>query len=84
MRMLGNKVAIQSLAKSIEKKGLLQMPEDSFNTGKVKFIGPDCKGLELGQVVCFGSQRETVKVNGEEFIIMESDNIYGILNGEEV
>ena len=83
MKLLSNRVAVQSLVKSRESSGLLHMPDDVFNTGRITHLGPDCKDLEVGQVVCFGTKREEVKVNGEKLFIMEFDNIYGILNGEE-
>ena len=83
MQMLGNRVAIEVLNKSTDKKSFLQMPDDSFNTGRVRYLGPECAGLEVGQLVLFGNQRESVKVEGMEFLIMEDSNVFGILNGEK-
>lgn len=82
--MLGNRVAVQSLSKSRKNDGLIKMLDDSHNTGKVMYVGPECESIEVGQVICFGNQREPVKVNGEDLIVMETTNIYGILDGEEV
>lgn len=82
MKMLGNRVAVQPLGKSRKTHGLIQMPEDAFNTGRIIHLGPECAKLEIGQTVCFGTKREEVKVNGDRLLIMEFDNIYGILNGE--
>lgn len=83
MQMLGNRVAVELLSKTKESGRLLQMPDDSHNTGKVKYLGPDCKGLEIGQTICFGNQREPIKLKGTDLIIMEDSNIFGILNEEE-
>ena len=83
MQMLGNRVAVEPLIKSKSSGGLLQMPDDSHNTGKVKFIGPECIGIEVGQTIFFGNQREPVKVNGNEFIVMEDSNVFGILDEEK-
>ena len=64
MKMLDNKVAIEVLKESAKKGGLLHIPEDNFNAGKVAFMGPECKDIEVGQLVCFGPERETIKSNG--------------------
>lgn len=80
--MRGNKVAIQSLHKSRGGGGaLLTIPDDSFNTGRIKFLSPNCdKDLEAGLVVCFGTEREIVKIDGEELLIMDQSNIFSIID----
>ena len=79
VKLQGNKIAVESVNK-VKKHGFMEMPESDDNTGRIKFIGQDYDGnFKLGQVVCYGDQRQNIKLDGNDLQIMEPDNIFAIL-----
>lgn len=86
VRMLANKVAIEPISKVRKNQSgsLLTMPDTADCTGVVKYVAEDVKSVEKGQVVCYGTSRQRVKLGGEDLEIMEPDNIFAILDDEEL
>lgn len=83
VQMQGRKVAIEPLEKVNKSSGVLFVPESSDCTGLVKYIGTEYRGnLKVGQVVCYGDQRQRVKMVGKELDVMDSENIFAVLEEE--
>lgn len=83
VQIQGRRVAIESLEKVKKKEGILYEPISSGNTGLIKYLGTDYVGtLEIGQLVCYGDQRQRMKIGGKDLEVMESENIIAVLEEE--
>ncbi len=84
IRMLDKKIAVEA-ANTLRKKdkgSLLTMPDTADCTGTVKYVSDDVGGVAVGDTVCYGKDRQRVKLDGADLEIMELDNIFAILDEE--
>lgn len=82
VRMRKNLVAVKKLGKPHSKNqldGLIHMPDVANNQGIVRFVGPQVEGLEPNQKVVYGNKRTEIRMNGEDVMIMEEDNVYAVV-----
>lgn len=83
VRMRKNLVAVKKLGKPTSSKsqldGLIHMPDVANNQGIVRFIGPQVEGLEPDQKVFYGNKMTPIRMNGEDILIMEEDNVYAVV-----
>ena len=82
IRMLESKIAVEAANKQKQSGSLLTMPDASDCTGVVRYISEDVKNVKVGQTVCYGSNRQRVKLRGQDFEIMDADNVFAVLDEE--
>ncbi len=84
IRMLDNKIAVEIATKLRKRQqgGLLEMPDSSDCTGVVRYLGEGVTSIKTGQTVCYGTTRQRVKIDGQDFEIMEIGNIFAIIDEE--
>jgi len=81
-KTLGNKICVKRDA-TLEKIGIILLSEkakEQPKTGVIISIGDDVKLLEVGNKVIFTTYSgHEVKIDGQELIVMEEDDVLGIL-----
>lgn len=88
IQMRNNLVAIKKLGKQSGNKGgnldgLLHMPEVADSQGIIKGTGPEAASdLKPGLKVYYGEKRTQIRMNGEDVLVMEDNNIYAIVDEE--
>ena len=80
VKMRKNRIAVESLNK-IRKStdSLLTMPDTADCTGVVRYVSEDVTDLKVGSIVCYGSDRQRVKLEGKDLEIMDPDNVFATL-----
>lgn len=84
IQMRGNNVGVEKLGKTEKGNGFLSMPEDTNSAGILKYVGKDVKDpdLKVGRKVYFGSQRQSVNIDGVEIMVMHEDNVVAFADAE--
>lgn len=83
--MLRNLVGVQPLNKSNHRQEgeLFVKAESSFNMGTVQFVGEDLlQKFSVGQKVYVGNQREQIRMEDMDIMVMEEKNVYAIVSEE--
>lgn len=85
IKMLEGRLAIEPLGETRKQTpgSILIMPDTSDCTGKVKYIAKNVSAVSIGAVVCYGTDRQRVKIAGEDLEIMSISNIIAILEEEQ-
>lgn len=92
IKPLGDRVIVKPQEKEEEKVGGIIIPDtakEKPQEGKVEAVGPGKKNdkgetvsmnLKKGDTVLYGKYSGTeVKIDGEEYLIMHEDDIFGII-----
>jgi hypothetical protein len=78
--MLRNLLGVRPLNKPAgrEEGELFVKPESAFNVGVIEFIGEDLRDGKYtqGQKVYIGNQREQIRIDGMDIMVMKEDNVY--------
>lgn len=82
IRMLESKIAVEAANKQKQSGSLLTMPDASDCTGVVRFVAEGVENVKVGQMVCYGDKRQRVKLRGQDFEIMDADNVFAVLDEE--
>ena len=86
LKMLRNLLGVEKLQKSNGKvEGSLFASADvGFNAGIVKFVGEELQGkFSPGQKIYFGVQREEIRVDGKDLMVMEEKNVYALADDSQ-
>ncbi len=81
IKMLRNLLGVENLAKPEGKTAgsLFASAEVGFNVGTVLFVGEELTGkFSPGQKIYFGAQRETIRMDGKEVMVMKEENVYAL------
>lgn len=79
MKMLRNLVLVTH--KSEERKASnepFKIRESSNDSGIVVSFGPDVKDIKAGQRIYFLTKYQNTYIKGENFLVMEDDNIFAV------
>lgn len=80
---LADFVVAQAEAAEQKTKSGLYIPEKAAEKpkiAKVLAVGPAVKEVKAGDRVIYGGySNDEVKINGEEFLLIKQENIYGIV-----
>lgn len=79
---LGKKVILFNPQASYTMQSGLRVPGQSDNLGIVQYIGPDVpesSGLKKGQRVIYGRDHQQIKVELQDALSMEYENIIAVL-----
>jgi len=92
MKPLGDRVIVKPLGKEEEKVGGIIIPDtakEKPQEGKIEAVGPGKltesgdrlpMNVKEGQKVLYGKYSGTeVKIDGEEYLIMHEDDIFGVI-----
>lgn len=92
IKPLGDRVIVKALEKEEEKVGGIIIPDtakEKPQEGKIEAVGPGKKNdkgevvamnIKQGDKVLYGKYSGTeVKIDGEEYLIMHEDDIFGII-----
>lgn len=92
IKPLGDRVIVKALEKEEEKVGGIIIPDtakEKPQEGKIEAVGPGKKNdkgevvamnVKQGDKVLYGKYSGTeVKIDGEEYLIMHEDDIFGII-----
>lgn len=86
--MLGDKVGIIPIFDPDKSPGGIWIPEQAkerCDQGIVKYLGPDCNILKLGDYVIFpGYTGQTVRIDNEILILMSEDAVVAVIEGEDL
>lgn len=84
VRMLGTLVGVEKLGKSSKKQGegLFASVDVTHNLGIIRYLGASiCEdGLKVGMKVYIGNQREEVRMEGVDIMVMDQKNIIAIVD----
>ncbi len=79
---LNNRILVRR-AKAADKVSGLIVPEAAkkkMNQGEALAVGPECKGVQVGDTILFGSYSGAmVELNGEELLMLFMDEVHGTL-----
>ncbi len=94
LRPLGDRILVKALEEKEVKKGGIIIPDtakEKPQEGEVVAVGPgkvDDKGnripmnVKVGDKVVYGKYSgNEIKIDDEEFMIMNEDDVYGIIEG---
>lgn len=86
--MFGRKVGIVPIFDPDKSPGGIWIPEEAkerCDQGIVKYLGPDCELLKLGDYVIFpGYTGQTVRIDNELLLIMNEDAVSAVIEGEDL
>jgi co-chaperonin GroES (HSP10) len=88
IQMLRNLVGVEKLGKSSKRQSgtLFAETEVTHNLGIIRYIGEQVENLRIGQKVYIGNQREEIRMEGSDIMVMEVSNVIAIVedsNGED-
>lgn len=76
MRMIGNKVLVESIKKEVKHDGLISsLSEPKYFEGRVLSVGEEVKYIKIGDIVAFTTGMEL----GNNFYKLNEDEIIGVL-----
>jgi len=78
LRARNNWVIVTSLTQAKTQNSGIYIPETSYNTGLVYEVGPAVTDLKPGQKVYYGAQREQIRINDLDVLVMEESNVYAV------
>lgn len=80
--MLRNLLGVEEQNKS-QGRGegqLFASAEVTFNTGIILFVGEDLSSeFSPGQKIYFGAQREKIRMDGKDIMVMEEKNVFAVV-----
>ena len=80
----GEYVLVQQEKAATKTASGLYLPEgakEKPKTAKVLAIGNDVKDIKVGDRVVYGGySNEDIKIDGEEYILVKLENVYGKIN----
>lgn len=79
--MLRDLIGVEKVGKARKKEesSLFANTEVTHNIGVIRYLGVDVKGLQVGQKVYIGNQREEIRMEGADIMVMEAKNIIAIV-----
>lgn len=85
VQMRGKRVGVEKLGRASNTKTLLAMPEDASAVGTIRYVGKDVQDsdLKVGTKVYYGKDRHELKMNGQDILVMDEDNIYAIVEDSD-
>lgn len=85
--MLRNLLGVQKLDKPTRRKGsgeIFAETEITQNIGIIRFVGEDIQNkYSEGQKVVVGNQREEIRMNGLDIMVMEDKNVFAIVEASD-
>lgn len=83
--MRGKRIGVEKLGRSSNTKSLIAMPEDASAVGTIRYVGKDIldSDLKVGTKVYYGKNRHELKMNGQDILVMDEDNIYAIVEDSD-
>jgi chaperonin GroES len=94
LRPLGDRILVKAVEEKETKKGGIIIPDtakEKPQEGKVIAVGPGkvneqgqrvAMTLKAGDTILYGKYAGSeVKIDGEEYMIMQEDDVYGIIEG---
>lgn len=78
LRARNNWVIVTSLTQAKAQSTGIYIPETSYNVGLVYGVGPAVTDLKPGQKVYYGAQREQIRINDLDVLVMEESNVYAV------
>lgn len=82
VKMLRNLLGVEKMGKpSRRNAGDLFAPTDvSFNLGTIRYVGEELQSkFSVGQKVYIGNQREELRIEGIDIMVMEEKNVIAIV-----
>lgn len=87
MKMVGKKILVEQFQTKTMTEGGIALPEQTVQKlpcGPAKALGPEVKGVELGDVIMFNAIGAIpVQLSGREFVLIEPEDILMILEEGE-
>ena len=86
IKMLRNLLGVEKLAKSSGRSEgqLFAQAEVGFNTGIILHVGEELeKKFSVGQKIYFGAQREEIRIDGKDVMVMEEKNVFALAEDSE-
>jgi co-chaperonin GroES (HSP10) len=79
--MMRNLVGVEKLGKASRKSSgeIFAQVEATHNVGVIRYLGVDVTGLKVGSKVYVGNQREEIRMNGADIMVMEVSNIIALV-----
>lgn len=82
--MQGKRLGVEKLGKSSGTKSFLSVPEDVSAVGIIRYLGEELlrapqQRFVVGMKVYYGKNRHELRINGQDILIMDEDNIYAIV-----
>jgi co-chaperonin GroES (HSP10) len=80
--MLRNLLGVQKLGKPTKRNSgdIFAEAEVTQNVGIIRYVGADLTSkFSEGQKVYIGNQRDEIRMNGAEIMVMEEKNIFAIV-----
>jgi co-chaperonin GroES (HSP10) len=75
----GKRVAVEKVKKGSNANALFSMPETEEFTGVVQIVGAEAgTDLKPGQKVYFGTVFQKIRMNGNDYLVMDESNIVAI------
>jgi len=82
--MIGNNIAVKYFSKEeTTKSGIIltkNAKEDEPEFGEVFAVGPDCEGIDVGQMILFKKYApDKIKIGADELLFLTQDDVLAIV-----
>lgn len=84
--MLRNLLGVEKLGKPSRRAAgeIFASAEVTHNIGVIRYIGEDLTGkFTVGQKIFVGNQREEIRMDGQDIMIMEESNVFAIVEASD-
>lgn len=86
VRMLRNLIGVEKLGKSSRRStgNLFADVEITHNIGVIRYVGEELSSkFSVGQKVYCGNQREEIRMNGADIMVMQEQNVIAIVEDSD-
>lgn len=77
VKILRDLVVVQAVTQKKKAQGFAMPEEETGVSGRVVAFGPDVTTLQVGALVYFGNESKQMTIKGQDFIVMELNNVIG-------
>lgn len=86
VRMLRNLIGVEKLGKASRRNAgdLFANTEVTHNIGVIRYVGEELSTkFSVGQKVYCGNQREEIRMNGADIMVMQEQNVIAIVEDSD-
>lgn len=86
IKMLRDLIGVEKAGKSSSKQTgtLFAQVDVTHNVGVIRYIGEGVQGkFSVGQKVYIGNQREEIRMDGADIMVMKEDNVVAIVEDSD-
>ena len=84
IKPLGKRIVVKALKQEEKTEGGIYLPETASKEkpqqGKVTAVGPEFKGVKIGDTVIFAKYGGTeIKIQDEDYLVLGEDDVLGVI-----